>query len=75
MFGRNKDFIVREYKNQKDYQKGLRKMVGKGYEVVSTDVTQNPKSGMKLLLWLILFPPRLLFRNKELIVVTYRRTN
>jgi len=65
---------VEFYKNKKAMQRGIKKMQGKGWEVVSTEVVPQGYSGCKTCLFGCLFLPlALLGRKPEQYKVQYRR--
>lgn len=64
-----KAIVVKKYKSEKEMQRGINKMLSRGYEVQDTQVSQ-PKRGM---MTRILFGLFLLFApKKQEFVVTYR---
>lgn len=67
-----KQIIVKEYKNQKAYQKDAPKMATKGYEVASVIEQENRAGCMR---WLTIGLFSLIFKPKPTLLVTYRLPN
>ena len=60
---------VAKYDNAKKYTKGVKKMTKKGWHITDSD-TVNERVGCGAIL---LFPPLILRRNREIKVVTWQR--
>ena len=69
--GKQKQLVVKRYKNERQYQRDARKMQAKGYEVVSV-TAENQGRGCAS--WALLGVFALLTKPQNELVVTYRLT-
>ena len=65
---RKKEIVVDEYRSAKEYRKGIRKMMKKGYVIVLQENVSERVGCAQILL----FPPLIFRRNRVVKVVTFQ---